>query len=124
MDSAPEQVFTAPFTMAAGTHTISYRSQDNAGNLETARLAAAGVTGLDTAAPTSFLDVGQPKFGAVPLFVSTATRFGLAASEPATISYAVDAEAFRSSPPPSPWPRAGSGLSLGAPRTRREMWKR
>ena len=95
MDSAPEQVFTAPFTMAAGTHTISYRSQDNAGNLETARLAAAGVTGLDTAAPTSFLDVGQPKFGAVPLFVSTATRFGLAASEPATISYAVDAEAFQ-----------------------------
>ena len=95
LDGAPEQVYSAPFTLAAGTHTLAYLSQDNAGNLETAKVLNASVTGLDTTAPISFLEVGQPKFGTAPLYVSTATRFGLTASEPGIISYAIDAGTFQ-----------------------------
>ena len=58
VDTGNFTVFAASFTLTEGAHTVRYRSQDRAGNLEATRTAAIQA---DNTPPVSTLVVGDPK---------------------------------------------------------------
>lgn len=67
-------IYTSTFTISQeGEHTISYRSQDNLGNLEETKSFTVVV---DNTAPTSSTQIGLPKFNE---YVTSATSFTLTA---------------------------------------------
>ncbi|MDE2141735.1 MAG: hypothetical protein KGJ84_04920 [Elusimicrobia bacterium] len=53
------QTFTSPFSLAEGSHAISYQSQDNVGHLEVARSTTVLV---DVTAPKTTVSIGLPLF--------------------------------------------------------------
>jgi hypothetical protein len=70
IDGGPTQTYTAAVTITDGSHTISYWSQDNAGNVETARTTSA--IKVDTVAPTNAITLAASPTGA---FLSGSTLY-------------------------------------------------
>ncbi|MBI4676746.1 MAG: hypothetical protein HY748_04115 [Elusimicrobia bacterium] len=52
IDEMPEQVYASTFTLAAGTHTVTFRSRDNVGNVESLKTALVSSLAPDTTAPS------------------------------------------------------------------------
>ena len=51
LDGGLQQVFTLPFTLSVGTHTLAYQSVDKAGNVEILKTVSAGVRLYDVTPP-------------------------------------------------------------------------
>jgi len=73
VDGGSFTLYGTPFTLAEGTHTLQYRSQDNTGNLETVNRSSVAV---DATPPVTTLTISS---GTV---ISTSTVFGLQAQDP------------------------------------------
>ncbi len=93
----------APFTVAAeGTHIVDYRSQDNAGNLETFKTLTVVV---DNTPPVTVIASGDPKYTAADgkRYVTSGSTFSLSASDNlsgvATTEYRIDNGAWTSYAP-------------------------
>jgi hypothetical protein len=71
--------YGGPFAVGGeGAHSLTYRSQDKAGNLEGVRSAAFKI---DTVAPTTVLGRSGPAHQGAHLYVAASTVFSLAASD-------------------------------------------
>ncbi|MBI3553018.1 MAG: hypothetical protein HY077_10930, partial [Elusimicrobia bacterium] len=70
------EAYAGAFTLALGTHTVYFFSEDNVGNQETVHVASITVDGLP---PRTSLTIGSPQFGTNPVYVSTATPLALQA---------------------------------------------
>jgi len=89
-------LYTGNFSIAVeGAHTIYYNATDNLGNVETTRTKAIIV---DNTPPTTIIDVGTPKYGTTPVFVSSSTLFTLSAidteSDVSATMYEIDSSGF------------------------------
>lgn len=76
------QAFGAPIALGAGSHLLSYRSQDHVGNLEVLRSTTVLVDG---AAPVTVFQIGTPAFMAADgtRYVTPSTPVTFTASDPA-----------------------------------------
>ncbi len=70
--------YGAPFTVPPGSHRIFYRSDDHLENLEAERTLDVDVGSLP---PVTLLIIGEPQWDAPPLYVTSATRLSLAATD-------------------------------------------
>ncbi|MBI5210844.1 MAG: IPT/TIG domain-containing protein [Elusimicrobia bacterium] len=84
MNATPPQVFTVPFTLPFGSHTIVYFSEDNAGNRELEKTAAVAVLNPDVTPPRTNI-VFEGYSNVLPdesVVLSTSTRIALSAFDP------------------------------------------
>lgn len=72
-------VYASTFTFDVGTHTVAFQSLDRVGNVEGPVAVAVTVLPPDVLPPRTALAVGLPRFGAAPIYVSSATPLGLTA---------------------------------------------
>ena len=80
------EAYAGPFTLAIGTHTIYYFSEDNVGNQEIENVIGVAVSSpTDVLPPRTYLAVGSPRFGANPTYVSSATELSLYAYDDAVV---------------------------------------
>jgi len=79
VDSDPSIEYTAPFALPAGSHTVSYGSEDVLGNPEAEHTLDVRV-GL-ALAPATALIVGPPNWDAPPVYVTSGTPLVLAATD-------------------------------------------
>jgi len=97
IDGAPWQAYTAPFSLSGdGLHTISYRSIDNAGNVEITQTPSVTV---DATSPMTAISVGEPQYhDGTTLFVSPLTPISLTAVDAASgverTEYSIDGSPF------------------------------
>ncbi|HXS99948.1 MAG TPA: T9SS type A sorting domain-containing protein [Elusimicrobiota bacterium] len=82
VDGGADAAYAAPFSLALGTHTVSYAAADNAGNVEARNVATVSVGPADSLPPRTTLAFGAPSFGPVP-FLSPATPATLTAVDDA-----------------------------------------
>ena len=75
------QIFVSSFALAEGSHTLTYQSQDNVGNLEV--LSSTAIL-VDATPPVSTAAIGAPQYAAPGglLFVGPAATFALTAQDP------------------------------------------
>ena len=88
--TASSAVYNPPADLAQGYHVVAASVTDLAGN----RSVASTRFFIDSIAPVTSLQVGEPKAGSEPTYVASTTAFGLQSSEPAQTFYAVDAGGF------------------------------
>jgi len=99
LDGLPLQVYSGPFTLPAGHHTLTYNSSDIAGNQDTPQSLDLWV---DVTAPTTDLWVGSPNYTENGiLYVSSGTPLVLDSSdsesgldEPSSYQYGIDTAEF------------------------------
>ncbi|MDO8632172.1 MAG: IPT/TIG domain-containing protein, partial [Phycisphaerales bacterium] len=86
IDGAADAVFLTPFSLAAGTHTLAFRSLDRVGHAEAVQTVSVSVSPYDDTAPiTSLAVLGGRQFAgpnAASFYASSDTRFGLPAVDP------------------------------------------
>jgi hypothetical protein len=73
LEGAAFTTYSTPFVLSEGLHTLDYRSQDNAGNIETGQTATVAV---DATSPITTL-----VYNAVPM-ITTSTVFTLSSQDP------------------------------------------
>ena len=82
-------------TGSDGPHTISYRSVDNLGTIETTQHQ---VVLLDNTPPEITLTIGSPQYGTTPLWVTSATPFTITLTDdgsgPSHSQYQIDSGVF------------------------------
>ena len=107
--SCQNYLYTGPFTLAVGTHTVYYTAVDNVGNMAPVKSALITVSpvnsNLDVVPPVTTLAFGAPRFGFEPVYVSSQTGIYLNASDTtstpgenisgvATSYYSIDSDTF------------------------------
>ena len=84
--TASSAVFTPAADLSQGYHLAEARIADLAGNVST----ASARFFIDNVAPATALLIGEPRFGAAPVYVASTTAFGFQVTELARTFYAVD----------------------------------
>lgn len=93
IDTEGEKIYREPFTLISeGSHVITYRSEDNLGNTETAKSIMLLV---DRSPPTADISIWVPKYGTEPVYVSSRTAITLTGQDGAgcgidKIQYSLD----------------------------------
>ncbi|MDE2293513.1 MAG: Ig-like domain-containing protein, partial [Elusimicrobia bacterium] len=85
IDADTAAAYAAPFTLAAGTHTLRFSAADHVGNQEALRSVSLSVQNLplDVLPPRSALAVGSPSVSSPTVVVSTLTPLSLSAVDDA-----------------------------------------
>jgi parallel beta-helix repeat protein len=74
LDNNPVQTYTGAFTLPTGTTRIRWGSSDNVSNNEMGNSINVLV---DTSAPSTAMDISQPKYGNNPTYITSSTLFSL-----------------------------------------------
>ena len=83
IDGGAASAYGTPFTVPGGSHRIAYRSEDHLENLEPERTLDVWVE--SSLPPVTVLIVGQPKWDALPVYVTSATALSFSATDRSTL---------------------------------------
>lgn len=120
VDAGAEQPYAAAFRLPAGSHTVYYRSTDNAGNREPERSVVFSVEDMDALPPRTSHQVLGPQAGSEPVYLAPSSRLVLASADDrvsvgdaagvgvASVQFAFDAAAFAAYGSTLPAPAEGS----------------
>jgi immune inhibitor A len=71
-------IYSSPFTLTPGTHTILWGSEDNLTLNETGN---SNVVFVDDTPPITIISVGNPRIGLSPTYINSTTEFNLQATD-------------------------------------------